>query len=77
MDKLINKFLTDKNHITMADCEKLLASNGYELRKASGSHQGYFRKGGQPIIIPRPHGSKYVKIEYVKLIIKVLNLEVK
>jgi hypothetical protein len=74
-DKLINKFLTNKNHITMEDCDTLLIGYGYKPHKSSGSHQGYFRKDSKPIIIPRPHGTKYINILYVNRIINILHLE--
>jgi len=74
-EKLIKKFLTDQNHITVSDCDKLLISNGYEYRKSSGSHKAYHKKGSYPIIIITPKTTKYIKPEYVKRIIKRLDLE--
>ena len=74
-EKLITKFLKDKLHITVEDCDKLLISFDYEYRKSGGSHRAYHKKGEPPIIVITPHHSKYVKPGYVKLIVKRLNLE--
>jgi predicted RNA binding protein YcfA (HicA-like mRNA interferase family) len=73
--KLISKFLSDDNHITVDDCDKLLTSFDYEYHKSSGSHRVYHKKGDFPIIVVTPHHSKYVKPGYVKLIVKRLKLE--
>ncbi len=75
-EKLIEKFLTDRMHITVEDCDKLLTACGYELHKKGGSHQTYHKKGDTPISVVNPKGTKYVKPGYVDLIIKKLNLEV-
>jgi predicted RNA binding protein YcfA (HicA-like mRNA interferase family) len=75
VDKLIRKFLTDRSRITIEDCTQLLIAFGYEPRKSSGSHRTYHGKGLIPITIPEPKASKYVKIAYVKLVIKYLKLE--
>jgi len=74
-EKLVNKFLTDKRHITVEDCDRLLTASGYALRKSSGSHQTYHKKGYRPITVVIPKNTKYVNSAYVNLIIKYLNLE--
>lgn len=74
-EKLIRKFLNDKMHITVEDCDKLLTTYGFKLRKSSGSHRVYHRKGGKPVTVVNPKGKKYVKPSYVNLLIKCLNLE--
>ena len=74
-ERLVRKFLTDKAHITVADCERLLASYGYELRKSGGSHRTYHKNGERPITIVSPKNTKYVKRAYVNLVIKQLKLE--
>jgi len=74
-EKLLLKFLTDQMHITVGDCEKLLTAYEYDLRKGSGSHRAFHKKGDRPIIIVSPKHTKYVKREYVELIVKRLNLE--
>lgn len=73
--KLIKKFLTAKNRIRMKDCEDLLKDFGYKLHKSGGSHRTFHQAGSKPITIPVPKGTKYVKIEYVKMVIEILKLE--
>jgi len=74
-EKLFQKFLTDKVHITVEDCDRLLTVYGYELRKGSGSHRAYHKKGTTPITVVTPKKSKYVLSPYVNRIIKDLGLE--
>ena len=74
-EKLVRQFLTDQMHITIEDCERLLTTYGFEYRKGRGSHRAFHRKGERPIIIITPKHTKYVKREYVELIVKRLNLE--
>jgi predicted RNA binding protein YcfA (HicA-like mRNA interferase family) len=74
-EKLIKKFLTDKTHITVDDCDRLLKDYGYDLRKSSGSHRAYHKKGATPIIVVTPKNSKYILSPYVNKIIKDLGLE--
>ncbi len=74
-EKLVSKFLNDKTHITVADCERLLTGYGYELHKGGGSHRTYHKKGALPITFVSPKGTKYVKRIYIELIIKYLKLE--
>jgi predicted RNA binding protein YcfA (HicA-like mRNA interferase family) len=74
-EKLLQKFLTDSKHITIEDCGKLLMDYGYELRKSSGSHNTYHKKGCSPITVVSPKKTRYVKLVYIKLIIKYLKLE--
>ena len=74
-EKLINKFLTDKMHITIEDCDRLLIAYGYEYRKRGGSHRVYHKKGETPITVPIPKRKKYIVSPYIKSIIKTLGLE--
>lgn len=74
-EKLIRKFLTDRTHITIEDCDRILTSYGYRLRKGSGSHRTYHRKGDRPLTIVAPKGTKYVYSPYVNKIISELELE--
>ena len=74
-EKIIKKFINDKMHITVEDCDRLLTLYGYELRKSGGSHKAYHKKGDAPITIVTPKNKKFVKPSYVNLIIKRLNLE--
>ena len=69
-EKLIKKFLTDKIHITVEDCDRLLVSYGYEYRKSRGSHRAYHKKGDTPVIVITPKNTKYIKPGYVNKIIK-------
>ncbi len=62
-EKLVEKFLSDKMHITVEDCDKLLTVYGYELRKGSGSHNTYHKKDARPITVVTPKGTKYVKVD--------------
>jgi len=74
-EKLIKRFLTDKLHITVEDCDRLLTTYGFELRKSGGSHRAYHKKGTTPIIVVTPKKSKYILSPYVNRIIKDLGLE--
>jgi predicted RNA binding protein YcfA (HicA-like mRNA interferase family) len=74
-EKLIQRFLTDQTHIKITDCDSLLTGFGFEHRKSAGSHRAFHKKGERPIIVITPKHSKYVKKEYVELIVKRLNLE--
>jgi predicted RNA binding protein YcfA (HicA-like mRNA interferase family) len=73
--EIINKFLNDPTHITIDDCTKLLCDFGYELNKGSGSHRIYHKKNARAITLVAPHGTKYVKSTYIKIIVKLLGLE--
>ena len=75
IEKLVKKFLTDKTHIKIGDCDRLLTAYGYRLRKGSGSHRTYHRKGDRPLTIVAPKGTKYVYSLYVNRIISELELE--
>jgi predicted RNA binding protein YcfA (HicA-like mRNA interferase family) len=74
-EKLVQKFLTDKMHITVEDCDRLLTACGYVLRKGSGSHRAYHKKGATPITIVTPKKSRYVLSPYVNRLAKDLGLE--
>lgn len=74
-ENLIEKFLTDKTHITFDDCDTLLKDYGYRLHKSGGSHRVYHKMGTTPVIVVIPKNTKYVKPGYVEMVIKKLNLE--
>ena len=74
-EKLIRKFLTDRMHITVEDCDRLLTAYDYELHKKGGSHQTYHKKGALPITVVIPKNRKYIVSPYVNRIIKDLGLE--
>jgi predicted RNA binding protein YcfA (HicA-like mRNA interferase family) len=72
---LIIKFINDQTHITINDCNALLNFYGYQLNKGSGSHRIYHKQNARAITIVAPHGTKYVKSIYIKIIIRLLGLE--
>jgi predicted RNA binding protein YcfA (HicA-like mRNA interferase family) len=74
-EKLVIKFLTDRMHITVDDCDRLLTGFGYELHKKGGSHLTYHKKGAIPITIVIPKKRKYIVSLYVNRIVKDLKLE--
>ncbi|MEK7353044.1 MAG: type II toxin-antitoxin system HicA family toxin [Chloroflexota bacterium] len=71
----MRKFLTDKTHITVADCGRLLTRYGYKLHKGGGSHRTYHKKGVRPITVVAPKKSRYVISPYINTIIRDLKLE--
>jgi hypothetical protein len=73
-ENLIKKFLNDKMHITVEDCDRLLTLYSYKRHKSGGSHQTYHKKGASPITVITPKNTKYVNSAYVQLIIKYLKL---
>ena len=75
IEKIIQKFLADRTHIMIEDCDRLLISYGYELHKKRGSHRTYHKKGDTPITVPIPKNRKYILSPYVNKIIKDLGLE--
>ena len=74
-EKLIQKFLTDRMHITVEDCDRLLTAYGYSLHKKGGSHRSYHKYGTTPLNIASPKKSKYVLSPYINRLIKDLGLE--
>lgn len=74
-ERLVEKFLTDKTHITVEDCDKLLTSYSFVYRKSRGSHRAYHKKGEKVITVTTPKDKRFVKPGYIELIIKKLNLE--
>jgi len=72
---LIDKFHNEPTHITIEDCVTLLTDFGYQLKKGSGSHRIFHKKNARAITIVAPHGTKYVKSTYIKIIIRLLGLE--
>ena len=74
-ERLVTKFLTDQKRITVGDCDSLLQIFGFKYRKSGGSHRAYHKKGERPIIVIIPKNTKYIKPEYVRFIVKRLDLE--
>ena len=75
LEKLVEKFLKDKTHITVEDCHRLLTGYGYSLHKKGGSHKSYHQKGYAPFVIITPKNTKYIKPGYVMEIVKRFNME--
>jgi predicted RNA binding protein YcfA (HicA-like mRNA interferase family) len=75
MSDLEQKFLKHPGKITVDDCDRLLTSYGYELHRDNGSQRVYHKKNTTPIIIAAPHGTKYLKSNYIKKIVRLLGLE--
>ncbi|PPD57886.1 type II toxin-antitoxin system HicA family toxin [Dehalogenimonas etheniformans] len=75
LQKLIQKFLSDNQHITVEDCHRILIEFGFELRKSGGSHRVYHKKGAKPISIIDPKKTKYINSLYVRALVKDLGLE--
>jgi predicted RNA binding protein YcfA (HicA-like mRNA interferase family) len=73
--EIINKFLNDPAHISIEDCTRLLRDFGYELKKGSGSHRVYHKENARAITVVAPHGTRYIKSTYIRIIIKLLGLE--
>jgi hypothetical protein len=74
-ERLIEKFLSDKQHITIDDCDRLLINHDYELHIGGGSHRVYHKKGEIPLVIVAQKGTRYVKKIYIDRIVKYLHLE--
>ena len=75
IEKLVEKFLTDKQHVTLDDCDRLLTIYGYALHKGGGSHRVYHKKGAISITIVAPKKSKFVIVPYINKLIMDLGLE--
>jgi predicted RNA binding protein YcfA (HicA-like mRNA interferase family) len=73
--EVIHKFLNDPHHITVDDCTKLLRDFGYDLKKGAGSHRVYHKENARAITVVAPHGARFIKSTYIKIIIKLLGLE--
>lgn len=76
IEKLIQKFLTDRTHITEDDCIRLLNYYAYTLHKSRGSHRVFHKKGAISITVVIPKNTKYIKSPYVQEIVRILKLEV-
>ncbi len=56
-DKLLEKIRNHPKSVSFDDLESLLVMYGYELKRTSGSHHIYVRKGRPPINVTR-HGAQ-------------------
>ena len=73
--KLLKDILQNPKNVRFEDLDNLLKEMGYEVkqRRRGSSHYNY-RKEGEDLIITIPKDQP-VKVTYVKLVIKRLNLE--
>ena len=72
--KLIEKFIYKQNKITINDVRRLANCFDYTEKKKPGSEYTFHKTGCFPFTAPTVSG-RYVKIEYVKRIAKILELE--
>lgn len=73
--KLLKDILQNPKNVSFKDLDKLLKEMGYEVRQPSGGSSHYtYRKEGEQFVITIPKNQP-VKLTYVKLVIKRLNLE--
>ena len=73
-EKLVQKFLSRQNAITIADVRRLMTTFGYEEKKKHGSECVFHKTGSLPFNVPTVKG-RTVKSRYVKQLVKFLNLE--
>jgi len=52
---------------------KILLANGWELKRISGSHHIFYKKGFYPVTVP-VHMNKDLPISVLKSILKMTNL---
>ena len=72
--KLIEKLVYKQNRVTISDVRRLADGFGYTEKKKPGSEYTFHRTGSFPFTAPTVKG-RYVKREYVKRIVKILELE--
>ena len=73
--KLLKGILENPKNVRFEDLDKLLKEMGYEVRQPKGGSSHYtYRKESEQFIITIPRNQP-VKVAYVKLVIKRLNLE--
>jgi len=75
LEKLIEKFISQPERITINECVQLLNEFGYSAKKKRGAERVFHRSGSRPINVPTPKKSKYIKSPYIKRITKLLELE--
>ena len=72
--KLVRKFVYKQNEITINDVRRLANGFDYTEKKKPGSECTFHKKGSYPLNAPTVKG-RYVKREYVKRIMRILELE--
>ena len=75
LEKLVEKFISQPERITINECIRLLNELGYKAKKKRGAECVFHRPSSRPINVPTPKKSKYMKSPYIKRIIKLLELE--
>jgi hypothetical protein len=73
-EQLVCRFLHSQDNITTGDVRRLVNYFAYKEHKSPGSHIVFRSKGKFPIIAPTVKG-RYIKKQYVKKIVNILNLE--
>ncbi len=73
LEKLLQRIRNNPRTVTFEELDKILRKNGYERRQPGGgsSHYTYRKKGKLPLTVLKK--SPYVKEEYVKQVIEVLD----
>lgn len=71
LDKLIDKFKTSPNKLSLRDIEQILMSIGFDKLNAKGSHVKYIQdKFGLSIVIPIHNND--CKDFYKKLVLRII-----
>ena len=72
-EKLLEKIRNNPKTVTFEEVDKVMRRLGYDGKfpRTGSSHCTYRKKGHTPITVPRHE--PYVKEEYVKLIIEVMD----
>ena len=73
--RLVGKFLYEPGKIDFDDVDTLCQAFGWRVKKKSGSHHTYHKAGEYPLTVPLPHSSRKIKPEYVRKVIRHLQLE--
>lgn len=74
-EKLVGKIVSKPDKVTSNDCFRLFEFLGFTKKKKPGSEIVFHRKGSIAFPVPTPKKGKYVKIEYIKRFIQLLELE--
>ena len=74
LSKLVWKFINQPNNIEIDEVRRLLETFGYKEKRKPGSECTFHKPGCYPINVPTVKGRK-VKNQYIKRLVKILNLE--
>jgi predicted RNA binding protein YcfA (HicA-like mRNA interferase family) len=72
-DKRVKTLLKFPNTMRFSDVRGVLEEHGYTLERTKGSHHTFTKKNALTITVPVHKNS--VKIDYLKIIAKTLNLK--